>query len=365
MKPILEEFRELVGIDCASGKERMLADVLKRKLEALGFTVREDEAGRTFGGDTGNLIAILPGTRKGSVLFCSHMDRVKNGHGIKVREKDGVLYSGGDTILAADDVSGICAILDGVRRTLSSGNPHPRIEIAFTVGEEAGLFGGKALDLSVFQSSCCFVLDSPGLLGRLVNGAPGHVRFAIHVKGKPAHAAACPWKGANALSGVQLMFHAVDMMRLHFKDYSRVHGIITEGGVAHNTITDEAKAVFNIRSLEYDYMMEMVDAIRSLLSIGQPVTIEGLGTFHTSLTSPGFERPEQVTPGKVSVSRVYFVACPEFSREVKKMKCMRIPFNLYMPEEMLTKEMKKADREQEREEYDRMVAPEIDEEVQE
>lgn len=39
------------------------------------------------------------------------------------------------------------------------------------------------------------------------------------------------------------MFHAVDMMRLHFKDYSRVHGIITEGGVAHNTITDEAKAV--------------------------------------------------------------------------------------------------------------------------
>lgn len=56
MKPILEEFRELVGIDCASGKERMLADVLKRKLEALGFTVREDEAGRTFGGDTGNLI---------------------------------------------------------------------------------------------------------------------------------------------------------------------------------------------------------------------------------------------------------------------------------------------------------------------
>lgn len=58
------------------------------------------------------------------------------------------------------------------------------------------------------------------------------------------------------------MFHAVDMMRLHFKDYSRVHGIITEGGVAHNTITDEAKAVFNIRSLEYDYMMEMVDAIR-------------------------------------------------------------------------------------------------------
>ena len=137
------------------------------------------------------------------------MDRVKNGHGIKVREKDGVLYSGGDTILAADDVSGICAILDGVRRTLSSGNPHPRIEIAFTVGEEAGLFGGKALDLSVFQSSCCFVLDSPGLLGRLVNGAPGHVRFAIHVKGKPAHAGNEPENGINA---AHILCHILDTL---------------------------------------------------------------------------------------------------------------------------------------------------------
>ena len=82
------------------------------------------------------------------------MDRVKNGHGIKVREKDGVLYSGGDTILAADDVSGICAILERCTSyPFLQGNPHPRIEIAFTVGEEAGLFGGKALDLSVFQSS--------------------------------------------------------------------------------------------------------------------------------------------------------------------------------------------------------------------
>ncbi len=52
------------------------------------------------------------------------------------------------------------------------------------------------------------------------------------------------------------------MMRLHFKDFSRVHGIITEGGTAHNTITAEAKAVFNIRALEYEYMMELVDIIK-------------------------------------------------------------------------------------------------------
>ena len=72
------------------------------------------------------------------------------------------------------------------------------------------------------------------------------------------------------------------------------------------------------------------------------------------------ELPEQVTPGKVAISRVYFVANSKFSRELKKTKCTRIPFKYYMPESMLTKNMKKADRELEQTEYD-IEEPEIDE----
>lgn len=94
-------------------------------------------------------------------------------------------------------------------------------------------------------------------------------------------------------------------------------------------------------------LTEMVDTIQHLLALGMSVTIEGLGTFQTALTSPGFEHPEQVTPGQVSVSRVYFVASRELSYEMKKVKCVRIPFKYYMPESVLTKNMKKADREQE------------------
>ncbi|HJD75537.1 HU family DNA-binding protein [Bacteroides reticulotermitis] len=94
-------------------------------------------------------------------------------------------------------------------------------------------------------------------------------------------------------------------------------------------------------------LSELAYNIQHLLSLGKSVTIDGLGTFQTALTSPGFEHPEQVTPGKVSVSRVYFVAQPEFSRAVKKIKCVRIPFKYYMPEDQLTSAMKKADREEE------------------
>lgn len=111
-------------------------------------------------------------------------------------------------------------------------------------------------------------------------------------------------------------------------------------------------------------LSELAECIQDLLEEGHSVTLDGLGTFQTALTSPGFEHPEQVTPGKVSVSRVYFVANPRFSRAMKKTKCWPIPFKYYMPESMMTKEMKKADSINERMEYDREV-PETAEEDQE
>lgn len=120
------------------------------------------------------------------------------------------------------------------------------------------------------------------------------------------------------------------------------------GGVQNKELAQvvELRGGFHRGQVE-GILVEVADAIRYLLSMGQSVTIDGLGTFQTALTSPGFERPEQVTPGQVSVSRVYFVANSALRDRMKKTKCMRIPFKYYMPESMLTKEMKKADQEQE------------------
>jgi tripeptide aminopeptidase len=272
MEPIVEEFKELVGIDSASGKERAIADILTKKLQDLGFAVTEDKAGGSFGGDTGNLVAILPGTRDGSVMFCSHMDRVRNGLGIHVAERDGFLVSDGSTILAADDVSGICAILDGVRRALSSKKPHPRIEIAFTVGEEAGLFGGKFLDLHQFKSPFCFVMDSPGSLGRLVNGAPGHVRFFIKVKGKPAHAGNEPEKGINA---AHILCHILDTLRDGRIDEETVSNfpMLGTGNESTNVVCAEAWAKGEARSRNLTKLSRYVDYVKEHVK----TSIEGSG----------------------------------------------------------------------------------------
>ena len=57
---MLAEFKEIVALPCHSLQERPVFELLKGKLEALGFTVEEDDAGEKLGGNCGNLWAFLP-----------------------------------------------------------------------------------------------------------------------------------------------------------------------------------------------------------------------------------------------------------------------------------------------------------------
>ena len=106
---IIEDFKQLVSFDSTSFHERNTADWLLARLKSMGFSVEEDQAGAYYGGDTGNIFAVLDGELEGdAVIFCAHMDVVEPGSGKKsVLEKDGTIHSAGDTVLGADDISGI------------------------------------------------------------------------------------------------------------------------------------------------------------------------------------------------------------------------------------------------------------------
>ena len=54
--------------------------------------------------------------------------------------------------------------------------------------------------------------------------------------GKPAHAAGEPWNGINAVNGVQLAIHAMDMLRQQVRPESRIGTWIINGGTASNEI---------------------------------------------------------------------------------------------------------------------------------
>jgi len=66
-------------------------------------------------------------------------------------------------------------------------------------------------------------------------------------KGISAHAAGSPEQGRSALDGVEAMNHMVNMMREHIPQESRIHYVITKGGLAPNVVPDIAEVYYYVR----------------------------------------------------------------------------------------------------------------------
>lgn len=81
-------------------------------------------------------------------------------------------------------------------------------------------------------------------------------RIAFH--GQTAHAAGEPWNGRNALNGVMLALHAVDMLRQHVRPETRIGSYIVNGGAASNVVPDYAEVECCIRHSERAYLDTVV-----------------------------------------------------------------------------------------------------------
>jgi aminobenzoyl-glutamate utilization protein B len=66
-----------------------------------------------------------------------------------------------------------------------------------------------------------------------------HAYFTFH--GIAAHAAFAPERGRSALDAVMLMGNGIEFLREHVPSNSRIHYIITKGGVAPNVVPDLAQ----------------------------------------------------------------------------------------------------------------------------
>lgn len=267
---IIEEFKELVSIEVYSRKERAIADVLKKKLTDLGLTVTEDGAGEILGGDTGNLYAVLPGDPSiEPVLFSAHMDRVANNGHISpvINEEEGIIHSDGKTILAGDDIGGVCAILAMLRTVQEEKIPHGTIEVAFSVCEESGVEGSRQYDFSQFQSKSCFVYDASGRAGTIVVAAPSKGRVTIRVHGRTAHAGNEPEKGLNAVKVAADLIMQLPDSRL--SPASTANFSMLQAGSATNVVCDLVTITGEQRSrvaAEYEGISEKIHAAADAIS---------------------------------------------------------------------------------------------------
>jgi len=249
---ILKEFCTLVGIDALSYEEREIADKLKIYLTELGFEVKEDNAGTFYSGNCGNIYGYLPGDLKeDSLLFSAHMDTVGPGHNKKaVVHEDGLITSDGNTVLGADDISGIVAILEAVRTIKENGLSYRSIEVLFPIAEEVYIRGSEVFDYNIIKSKEAYVLDLSGQVGTAALSAPTLISFTAQIKGKASHAGFSPELGINAIA---VAAEAIGQIRQgRIDDETTVNIGLIEGGKARNIVSDLCIIRGEIRSLTHD-----------------------------------------------------------------------------------------------------------------
>jgi amidohydrolase len=90
--------------------------------------------------------------------------------------------------------------------------------------------------------------------------------------GRPAHAAADPWEGLNALDAMTMLLTSIGLWRQQLRPDARVHGIVLEGGTAANIIPARAVGRFMIRTANEAAFGEMRTRFAALVEAAAAAT---------------------------------------------------------------------------------------------
>lgn len=244
-------------------EERFAAGLLAGALGEIGVEVERGVAGL----ETAFRAEVAKSDKPGpTVAILAEYDALPNGH------------SCGHNLICTAALSAFAG-LAAIREQLPG-----RVVILGTPAEEGG--GGKIIMLEKGAlkgvDAAMMVHPMDGEFATLPALATRHLRITFH--GRAAHAAAAPWAGASALSAVIQTFQSVDAARLHFRDGSRIHGIITNGGQAVNIIPEKTECEFLCRAYTTKYAREIAERVlrcaeAAATATGTRVTHQDLGGY--------------------------------------------------------------------------------------
>jgi aminobenzoyl-glutamate utilization protein B len=212
--------------------------LLQQELRANGFEVRAGLAGMptaftaSFGSGS-PVIALmgefdaLPGLSQKEAPALSPVVAGAPGHGC------------GHNLLGSASALAAVAIKEEIEARGLKGT----VRYYGTPAEEGG--GGKIymIHAGLFRDVDAVLAWHPGdsnrvNLGSLLAENGGRFRFY----GVASHAAAAPERGRSALDGLMIMLNAIEFLREHVPQETRIHYIITNGGAAPNVVPAFAEA---------------------------------------------------------------------------------------------------------------------------
>ena len=229
------------------------SELLKEELKANGFTIQSGVAeiptafiaeysnGGPVVGILGEYDA-LPGLMQTASPFKEIRDDVDAGHAC------------GHHLFGAASAWAAVAIKEWLVRTKTNGT----IRFYGTPAEEGGSGKVYMVRAGLFDDVDAVLHWHPSS-SNAANAESSNSNKSAKFKfqGISAHAAGSPHKGRSALDGVESMNMMVNMMREHIPQESRIHYVITKGGLAPNVIPDLAEVYYYVRHPRREKVQEI------------------------------------------------------------------------------------------------------------
>lgn len=203
----IAQVQRLLAIPGRSREESRIQGAIRDELLAMGVpesALHFDTAHKRIpgGGEVGNLIVKLPGTKRGPRrLLMAHVDTVPICFGADpVIQGDRIVSKNPQTGLGGDDRAGVGVILSALREIVTRQLPHPPLTLMFCVQEEIGLYGARYVSVpKLGKPALCFNFDG-GKPEEICIGATGDYAIEITVHGHPSHAGVHPELGVSAIA---------------------------------------------------------------------------------------------------------------------------------------------------------------------
>jgi len=254
---LVDLFLKIATIEGQSGREKPVADFIKKFFASLNVSVVEDQAHKKFDGNSGNLIARIGSG--GDTALLAHMDTARSTANLKPQVLSDRITSDGSTILGADNRLGIALILYSLKHICQSSNP-PDLTIAFTICEETNLIGSRELVLE--NVSLAYVLDSALRPGHFIYRSYGAQSFKVELNGRAAHSGIAPQDGINA---IKIAGRAIDRIQTGKIDADTTLNLaLINGGEALNVVPEKVHLEGEVRSLHEQRVTEIIHDIRNI-----------------------------------------------------------------------------------------------------
>ncbi len=319
-KDVLHWFEEIAKIPRCSKNETQICAWLTKWAEDNNFGVKKDAVD--------NILILVPGTagyeKSTPVVIQGHMDMVcEKAKGTEfdfATDPIKLIYDGDwltadQTTLGADN--GI-AIAMAMAVSLDKDQPHPPLELLFTVDEETGLTGATALEPGFLKGKTLLNVDSEDEGVFTVGCAGGkdtHMTLTLDTEGVPAGSK--PFKlvaggMSGGHSGVDIheqRANAIGVLGRAINELlkaSEVRLVSLSGGTAHNAIPRDAEAVIALPGNMADGAQKIVAQLAGVLKAEHGKTDPKI----TLVLEAGDASPEGLTAAATRQGVDFLLAVP-------------------------------------------------------